>query len=97
MKTRGLGIPYCVRNDKLKKTRFSQQELDNKNRTLAYTYIIHLPISSKILQLTNIIHVLNYICSLPVVVEPSKASAEPAWQISGFFMPILALSLFDLL
>ena len=27
--------------------------------------------------------------SLPVALEPTKAFAEPAWQISGFFVPIL--------
>ena len=31
---------------------------------------------------------LYYRCSLPVAVESKKASAEPAWRISGFFVPI---------
>ena len=26
-------------------------------------------------------------CSSPVVFEPSKVTAEPAWQICGFFVP----------
>lgn len=30
-----------------------------------------------------------YSCSSPVVFEPPKVSAEPAWQIRGFFMPAL--------
>jgi hypothetical protein len=29
---------------------------------------------------------LDFGCSLPVAGEPAKASAEPAWQISGFFI-----------
>jgi hypothetical protein len=27
---------------------------------------------------------LTFQCSLPVTVEPAKATAEPAWQIGGF-------------
>ncbi|PKP40554.1 MAG: hypothetical protein CVT95_13470, partial [Bacteroidetes bacterium HGW-Bacteroidetes-12] len=30
----------------------------------------------------------NIVSSLPVAVESIKASAEPAWQISGFFLSI---------
>jgi len=30
--------------------------------------------------------VISSICSLPVAVESTKASTEPAWRIRGFFM-----------